>query len=167
MTVVLRAKHWQIFLLFIGLLLFGTIARPLGELADDLAYLIFITTQIGWILALGFELNNRCNPKRAFWPIMTIGLVMIVCAWIFRLSMDLEQTAAFIKKLETYEWFAILLSSIVSTVMVSAFPAKALKLIELNGDVDINDYFNDFLSILFWPIGIWFIQPRINRIIDK
>ena len=48
-----------------------------------------------------------------------------------------------------------------------AFPAKTLKSIELNKEASLGDYLGDFLLIVFLPIGIWFLQPRIRRIIEK
>jgi hypothetical protein len=44
------------------------------------------------------------------------------------------------------------------------FNAKSLKSVELQRDVTFSDYAADFFLFLFFPIGIWFIQPRINRI---
>ena len=47
------------------------------------------------------------------------------------------------------------------------FPAKTLKSIEMNKEASLGDYIGDFFLILFLPIGIWFLQPRIRRIIEK
>jgi hypothetical protein len=30
-----------------------------------------------------------------------------------------------------------------------------------------NDYIGEFFLFWFFPIGIWFIQPRINNIVSK
>ena len=48
-----------------------------------------------------------------------------------------------------------------------AFPAKTLKSIELNKEASLGDYLGDFFLIVFLPIGIWFLQPRVRRIIEK
>ena len=48
-----------------------------------------------------------------------------------------------------------------------AYPAKALKSIESGKDVSLGDYIGDFFLILFFPIGVWFIQPRLNKIAMK
>ncbi len=48
-----------------------------------------------------------------------------------------------------------------------AFPAKTLKSLEMKTEASLGDYFGDFMLILFLPIGIWFLQPRINRVIEK
>lgn len=48
-----------------------------------------------------------------------------------------------------------------------AFPAKTLKSIELNKEASLGDYLGDFFLIVFLPIGIWFLHPRVRRIIEK
>ena len=48
-----------------------------------------------------------------------------------------------------------------------AFPAKTLKSIELNREANLGDYIGDFFLIVFLPIGIWFIHPRVRRIIEN
>jgi hypothetical protein len=46
------------------------------------------------------------------------------------------------------------------------FTAKVLKTVELQKPVTFNDYAGEFFLIWFFPIGIWFIQPRINRLFN-
>ncbi|MBK0404393.1 hypothetical protein I5M27_15450 [Adhaeribacter sp. BT258] len=45
-----------------------------------------------------------------------------------------------------------------------AFPAKVLKTIELNREAKFGEYIGLFFMIIFWPICIWFLQPRVNRV---
>jgi hypothetical protein len=47
------------------------------------------------------------------------------------------------------------------------FNAKALKAVEWQKKVTLSDYVGDFFLIWFFPIGLWFIQPRINNIVNK
>jgi hypothetical protein len=46
-----------------------------------------------------------------------------------------------------------------------AFPVRVLKSIELEREAKFGDYLGDFFLILFFPIGIWFLQPRIRKIV--
>ena len=45
------------------------------------------------------------------------------------------------------------------------FPGKTLKTLELGKEATFGQYFSYFLLMIFWPIGIWFIQPKLNKII--
>jgi hypothetical protein len=44
------------------------------------------------------------------------------------------------------------------------FCSKSLKMVELNRFISFSDYIGDFFLMCFFPVGIWFIQPRINSI---
>ena len=46
------------------------------------------------------------------------------------------------------------------------FNAKALKAVELQSPVEFSDYVGEYFSLLFLPVGIWFLQPKINRLFD-
>jgi len=45
------------------------------------------------------------------------------------------------------------------------FPARTLKSIERGEKVAIVECFGVFFLIIFLPIGIWFLQPRISKVI--
>lgn len=44
------------------------------------------------------------------------------------------------------------------------FVAKTIKTAELQKETSFGDFAGEFFLIWFYPIGIWFIQPKINRI---
>jgi hypothetical protein len=46
------------------------------------------------------------------------------------------------------------------------FIAKTIKTIELQKEVSFSDFIGEFFMIWFYPVGIWFIQPRINEVIN-
>lgn len=48
-----------------------------------------------------------------------------------------------------------------------AFPTKIIKTIELDRKTTVGDYIGDFFLLLFTPLGVWFIQPRVNTIIRE
>jgi len=52
----------------------------------------------------------------------------------------------------------------ISLIYCSHFVFKALNMVEKNRDVSGKEIFFDFLLLVIFPIGIWFIQPRINKI---
>lgn len=45
------------------------------------------------------------------------------------------------------------------------FVAKTITSVEMKKESHFSDYIGDFFLIWFFPVGIWFIQPRINKII--
>jgi len=50
-------------------------------------------------------------------------------------------------------------------VYIPIIIVKELKSIEMQRDVVFKEYVKDFvLFALFFPIGVWWLQPRINKI---
>ncbi|MBI3240197.1 MAG: hypothetical protein HYZ43_15335 [Flavobacteriia bacterium] len=41
-----------------------------------------------------------------------------------------------------------------------------LKSVELQREAVYTEYSSDFFLIWFFPVGVWSIQPRINRIVQ-
>jgi hypothetical protein len=44
--------------------------------------------------------------------------------------------------------------------------AKALNTAEGQEPVGFSDFWDTFLGLIFYPLGLWFIQPRINALFD-
>ncbi|MEZ5105254.1 MAG: hypothetical protein R2757_21440 [Draconibacterium sp.] len=59
------------------------------------------------------------------------------------------------------------IAAMVFTFYAMIFAAKTLKSAELNERAKVSEYLGDFFLIWFYPIGIWVLQPRIHKIIEK
>ena len=47
------------------------------------------------------------------------------------------------------------------------FVAKTFKTVELQREVSFSDFAGEFFMIWFYPIGIWIVQPKINKMIEE
>ncbi len=47
------------------------------------------------------------------------------------------------------------------------FAAKTIRSVELKRNARFSTFVGDFFLIWIFPVGIWFIQPRINKLIEK
>jgi hydrogenase-4 membrane subunit HyfE len=47
------------------------------------------------------------------------------------------------------------------------FVAKTFKTAELQRNVTFSDFAGEFFMIWFFPIGIWIVQPKINKMIKE
>ena len=47
------------------------------------------------------------------------------------------------------------------------FVAKAFKTAELQREVSFSDFAVEFFLMWFYPIGIWIVQPKINKMIKE
>lgn len=58
----------------------------------------------------------------------------------------------------------IILFVLICVLQTIYFAAKTLKTVELQREVKFGDFSSEFFLMVFIPIGIWSIQPRVNRI---
>lgn len=171
MRTIVKAKHWQIFGILFGITILQktidieVMTGDVNEIFSDISFIIFYMTTIGWILFTGVAVNkNQETDKKLNFKIPTItGLLLLISVITFRFSMTIDETFEFMND-RTSITVGFILYGLASLIIVCSYTAKTLKLNETKDEVDINDYFNYILGFLFWPIGIWFIQPRVNRL---
>lgn len=58
------------------------------------------------------------------------------------------------------------LFSIFCLIHTIFFVAKTIKTVEMGREVKFNDFAGDFFLVWILPIGIWFLQPKINEMIE-
>lgn len=47
------------------------------------------------------------------------------------------------------------------------FIAKTIKTAELQRDVKFSEYVGEFFLVWFYPIGVWILQPTINKLVAE
>jgi len=178
----LRAKHWQIFLLFLACFCLGTgtlLRAILGVPADPFGKLLpfFVALEVAavffatWLSSLGQMLRSVVPlPLRmrgrffrfavtfppVYFPIFTmfyLGLnARLSPSLIFASVLIIFPLHFFTMFCQLYSWY---------------FVSKCLALAERLRPVSVLDYLADILCIWFFPAGVWFIQPRVNRLYDR
>lgn len=63
--------------------------------------------------------------------------------------------------------FFLHLLTMFAIIYTMYFTAKTITSVEMKKETHFSDYIGDFFLIWFFPVGVWFIQPRINRIIEE
>ncbi|HHJ49333.1 MAG TPA: hypothetical protein ENJ88_00320 [Phaeodactylibacter sp.] len=58
------------------------------------------------------------------------------------------------------------LFSLFAIISSFVFCAKTLKAVELQRPVKFEDFVGEVVLFWFWILGVWFLQPRINRIAE-
>lgn len=171
MNKLLHLKHWQLLLplmciILIDLFFDNSITQIITEilaLSSFIIYLVWI-----WIscinLCTKLPPNTNLNLKR-FKLFMFISVLYIATMGLIFVYLSIKQIAVF--------GYIISYASIIYPIHVLcvflvfwclAFFAKVFKTVELQRIVTFSDYAKEFFLIAFYPIGIWFIQPRINKI---
>ena len=183
MEIFLKAKHWQIFTLLIGVPY--AIQMFLIEKNNyDIMYLIapvmavlYIVIYFGWFWAVGTQLNNKLpanvklNLKR-FKVLLSVPIIYVLGISIYISMIAIGQN-------ESAPSPFLAINDIISVVFplhifamfcifyVLWFNAKTIKSIEFQRSVSFGDFAGDFFLLWLFPIGIWIIQPKINKMVEN
>ncbi len=159
---ILKAKHWQIFLIII---IGFFISNFTVEDNTTLTLILKISGVIIYFLypfLIGLFLYDYIPEKIKLNHIFfLINSYIWIGVYIFAMiTSDGEST--------TLTGFAALPGFYIVFAFLHflSFPVKLLKSIEINREARFSEYKGYLLLILFFPIGIWFLQPRINRAVE-
>ena len=193
----LKAKHWQLFLLTFGIpmgfqfIMMGSMISNIGTSTNSdptimfnymklfpIIMLVFMGIFFGWFWSVAIGLQSKVPEivkmkVKKFKVFFFIPMVYMLLITLFMLiSMNglmtngTEPSGAIIGFL-----FAIIvplhLFSMFCIFYSLYFVAKTFKTVELQREVSFSDFVGEFFLIWFFPIGIWFIQPKINKMIEK
>lgn len=64
-------------------------------------------------------------------------------------------------------FFFLHLFNIFCMIHTFYFVAKTIRCAELQRNATFSDFTGDFFLTWFFPVGVWFLQPRINALIEK
>ncbi|RLD66778.1 MAG: hypothetical protein DRI84_04060 [Bacteroidetes bacterium] len=151
--------------------------RYLGPLMILLAIVNY-----GWIWAVGAGLQEKVPPyvpmkaRKFKWFIgipffYFIALAFLMSFLLMSLLPDLLNgdiipnlslifgSLAVIIPLHLFSIFAIFYSMY--------FAAKTIKSVELQREARFEDFIGEFFLIWFFPIGVWILQPRINKMLNS
>jgi hypothetical protein len=168
MNFFLKLKHWQIFLLFFGtpiILLFLSGFNNVLFQNDFLRYILpilaglsMIFIYLGWLWTIG-NINRYLNSdtKKEFSIFKFLFRATLILGFIILPILRTIDNNLFIIKILRFLTFINFLFCI---YLISI----ALQGIEKQKFGQINNLVNDFFLIWIMPIGIWFIQPRLNKI---
>jgi hypothetical protein len=193
----LKAKHWQLFLLTFGIplvfqmVIMGLMISNFATQADPdpammfkymkffpVIMIFFLAVFFGWFwsIAIGLQkkvpLNVSMKVKKfkIFFFIPMVYILIFLTFFIVALNglfvpdapPDLGIIAglfAVIFPLHLFAMFCVFYSLY--------FVAKTIKTVELQREVSFADFAAEFFLIWFYPIGIWIVQPKINKMVEE
>ncbi|MBI3135101.1 MAG: hypothetical protein HYZ14_10555 [Bacteroidetes bacterium] len=192
----LKAKHWQLFVIVVGIplffqfflmtVIFGSIGS--SRMPDPTAmfafmpvvFIVYIAAAsilFAWYYAIVVKLDTRLpahlkiNMKRFklffYFPLVYIGLMaLFVILMITNLAGHVQPSPMFIIP------FVIL---IVPLHLFSIFcightfycVGKTIKSVELKRAAKFEDFAGEFFLAWFYLVGFWILQPKINRLWER
>ena len=177
----LKAKHWQLFLLIFGVPIFLPFITMLlimlvGKyviMFQLLLLFISIASFLTWFwsIAIGLQKSIPQNIKmkvKKFKRLFFISIIYIIFMKVFiRITVRGSNGNILNVLIENLFAISINLFLLFSIVYLLYFTAKTFKTVELQREVKFSDFVGEFFLILFYPIGIWALQPKINKMIKK
>jgi hypothetical protein len=189
----LRAKHWQIFLLSFGLPFVLQIALVITVVSSliqnhDVTFLLgvvkflpamvilFMAVHFGWqwSVVMGLQklmpagVPNKLTQFKIFFfiPVAYILVICVLLALLFNSDMmrggqpnpAIFMVFPIIFPVHLFAMFCIFYNIY--------FVAKTLRTAELQREVVFNDFMAEFFLVWFHFIGIWILQPRINKLAE-
>lgn len=191
MNFFLRIKHWQFFLItfclplileacFMPSVILSQTFNPGIIFVFSIIMLIVLFMQIGWSYTIGTNLHKRLPPDVSmplkqfrlflFIPLAYMALILFVFIPTMLKTMDFESpensTPAFMP-VALLLIIPLHLFSIFCLFYTLYYNAKSLKAVETQRPVSFSDFAGEFFLLWFFPVGIWIIQPRINKIFSE
>jgi hypothetical protein len=169
MRIFLKAKHWQLFIALMGAMFLGqgimvtsmTNGGQPSVISFVVAMLLLCIIYYGWLWAISSACFKALPKELASSPrIMQIGLIYALVYIIFGGLFFIGQTGKpplYIVPMHLLAMAAIFYSF--------GFTAKQLTKLEQNKDVTFFNYSGPFFLLWFFPIGVWFIQPKVNQLL--
>ena len=193
----LKAKHWQLFLLTFGIPIFfqlfmmGFIVSSMSEELNPgpemffnyfkfipLVTLVFAGVFFGWFWSVATGLQKKIpttvkmkvNRFKVFFFIPLVYILFITLFMVFSINGLITQGAK-VNSVLIGSFIAIIiplhLFSMFCIFHTLYFVAKTFKTVELQQEVRFSDFAGEFFMIWFFPIGIWIVQPKINKMTEE
>jgi|GEM_PF-1257019 len=172
MNFLLRLKSWQLFLLMI----LPSLLVQMDFLMNNLICLNLISifpgaVFIGWIYSVGVSMHTllpqNLKPSIIYFRIsfLVILLEIIFAGFYGTLTINQNIYERFISNL--WILIPIMLYLFWSFLYVFMFSARMLESAIEGELVNRSDSLKVFFGFWFYPIGIWYIQPAVQRVLNK
>jgi uncharacterized RDD family membrane protein YckC len=175
-TFFLRAKHWQLFLLLFGIGFVGGAAAMTFELStarspEDflkvgipfmVVMALFMFCFLTWFWSMGSFLSSIVQPSLRLKMRFFRFALLYPAAYIFVFFALFQSTStnpallALIFPLHFFAMFCMFYDLY--------FVSKSLTMAETQRPASLYDYAGPFFLLWFFPVGVWMIQPRVNRL---
>lgn len=182
MKFLLKLKHWQLFIPAGGLFIlihissiFISVFSAHDFLFSYLAYvfpplmILTIATLFAWIYGLvkefSAEIPSDINPSQKWFKILfTYSLsymfILFILMGIMFSGKGFEEKYVFI--ILPFHFLAMFCN-----IYIFWFAGRTLKMAEVKRKVTFSEYAGEFFLMLFFYIGIWILQPRVNKMIQE
>jgi peptidoglycan/LPS O-acetylase OafA/YrhL len=163
MRFLLTAKHWQVFIvLAMGLFLNNFVVEDNPTLTTIIEVIGYLTYFL-WPMLVGHGLQDYFPKKLVLSETFFLINGFISVTAILAMMIISDGQGMSFSGVEALPMFYVFYAFLYYLF----FPGRSLRTIENKRTADFGECIGDFFLVAFLPIGIWFLQPRINKIVDE
>ena len=193
----LKAKHWQLFTLMVGIPILFQIIMMITMFSNinsetnhdpakmfnmfkffPIVMLLYMGVFFGWFWSIAIGLQKKV-PQNIIMKTKKFKIFFFIpLFYIFCISLFIGSMFSGIMKGETSpsgEFIGVMIGIIIPLHLLSMFGifysmyfvAKTFKTVELQKEVSFADFTGEFFMLWFYFIGIWILQPKINKLADS
>lgn len=144
--------------------------------------IIYISVMYGWYWSVGVGLQNKVPSGVTlkvnrfkiffFFPLFYLLVIGLIFFWIFTNIDNLFSSGPNPEDIYSWiGWVALIipfhLFTVFCTFYIFFFCAKTIKTAQLQREVTFGDFVGEFFLIWFFPIGVWILQPEINKLVNE
>lgn len=197
MKALLKAKHWQLFLLTYGIpiflqivfmvSMFSSIAMNPNEPAEFFTYgggvifgLLIIMTilsngiLLAWMWTAATRLQNYLpedvNMKIGRFKVFFVIPFAYIVLFLFGIGVLFLTIDSGFKPGPFYFFTLIIPLHLFAMFCIFHsiyFIAKTIKSVELQREAKVEEYLGEFFLVWFYLIGVWILQPKINKWVEE
>jgi hypothetical protein len=168
---ILNIKPWVIFLAF--LLIFG----PMVVLIDYIKFLLddpvvtilgtvfLLTIYLLYPMLVGLNLRSLLSSQTRYVKRTDISLMLDWCMVLIPYS--ITSLVNFRESMPNITVLAIGVVGLIGIARIGSFSAYQIRSIELRRNAGTWEYISETLQMIYWPLGVLWMQPRINRIATR
>jgi hypothetical protein len=158
-------RAWELFsLIMIPVLAGFFVSEKMSSFILPVLNTLFFTAIIGWLYSIGSVFNHKLSQGLRKSEVLFRINVMYSSVFAGVLFFNI---ASLQSKLFNESSFLIIFSIyfIFASFHCFYFASKALVMCEIGRDINFENHTKEFFLLIVFVIGIWLLQPRINKLI--
>ena len=164
MKILISAKHWQLFVFLVGVMFLPTfLPDESSPYLPKILNLLLMIGLMGWVWTVGNTCNSKLPTelKKSSLP-MTISIIYAGTYFIFLTFIFGKIGGIKMTYLAPFH-FAAMIGMFYSL----GYTARRLVTLQKREVVNFFEYSGPFFMFWFFPIGVWFIQPKVNDLLGN
>lgn len=169
---ILKQRHWTIFIAFLVCMLGAhLIVEFIADIFDlrwfdkskqVTEFLLTMPVLFSYPFLVDQQLRSKLkgqvNFKRTTNSYLIIVTVLFLATYLLTI---------FAAEFESIVFYVLGIINALCMLTLFSFPARLLKSIELKRNAGLWEYVPETFQFLCWPLGVWWIQPRLSKIATK